>query len=103
MDKSAIPMVDETVTVRRQWNDWRHATVRIKDIGGLHLSDTSGGVHARSPRAFLHGYVLCDSFIDGEVAHSCRHGSGPHNIKVCIVQKDNTKQVYAALKAAASL
>jgi hypothetical protein len=95
-------MINEIVTVRRQWNDRRRASVRIEGIGGLHFSSISGGVHARAPRAFLHGYISCDAIIEGEVAHSCRHGSGPHNIKVCIVQKDNPKQLYAALKAKAA-
>jgi hypothetical protein len=95
-------MTTKTVTVRRQWNDWRRASVHIEDISGLHLTDVSGGVNARAPRAFLHGYVWCSAFIEGEVAHSCRHGSGPHNIKVCVVQKDNEKDIYAALRAKAA-
>src|SRR5262249_35354697 len=44
---------------------------------------------------FIHGYVLC-SDVEGGIAHSCRHGSGPHNIKVCVVKKDN-KDVWPKL------
>jgi hypothetical protein len=27
--------------------------------------------------------------IDGELAHSCQHGQGPHRILVCLVKKAN--------------
>src|SRR6266404_6284293 len=94
-------MVDnilDVVVVRRQWNDWRTARYRIGDLDGLHMSDISGGINARAPRDFMHGYVSCDGMIDGELSHSCRHGEGPHRIKVCVVQKDNPKAVYKSLK-----
>jgi hypothetical protein len=41
----------------------------------------------------VYGYVLCDGMIDGELAHSCRHGPPPHEIKVCITKKHN-EQVW---------
>jgi len=44
---------------------------------------------SRAPREFIHGYVFCDDMVAGELAHSCRHGNGPHRIKVCVVKKDN--------------
>jgi hypothetical protein len=66
------------VTVRRQWNDWREARYRLSEVQGLHWDDVSGGVCASAPRSFVHGYVWCYGMIDGELAHSCRHGEGPH-------------------------
>jgi hypothetical protein len=27
--------------------------------------------------------------IDGELAHSCRYGTGPHRIKICITKTGN--------------
>lgn len=89
---------DNIVTVRRQWNDQRTARYRVEDVANLHMDDVSGGIMARAPRAFLHGYVWCDGMIDGELAHSCRHGAGPHWIKVCIVQQDNPKALYVSLR-----
>ena len=91
----------ETVWVRRQWNDWRHARYTLDQIEGLHMDDLSGGLNARSPRPFLHGYVWCDGMIEGELAHSCSHGQGPHRIKVCVVKKDNSKTIYEKLRAQA--
>ena len=31
----------------------------------------------RGPQYFIHAYVMCDRY-DGDLAHSCRHGEGPH-------------------------
>jgi len=87
---------DVFLQVRRQWNDWRIATVKLRDFSGAHMSDQSGGVHRRSPRPFLHGYIWCDAIVEGELAHSCSHGRGPHRIKVCVVKKDNPPAVYRA-------
>ena len=52
---------------------------------------------AKAPRDFLHADVWCDGMIAGALAHSCQHGKGPHRIKVCIVQRDNSKTVYKSL------
>jgi hypothetical protein len=90
---------DVIVTVRRQWNDWREATYRLSDIRGLHWTNLSGGVNAAAPKAFIHGYVWCDRMIAGELAHSCEHGKGPHEIKVCLVKKAN-KAIWPQILAA---
>lgn len=84
-------MAGEIVQVRRQWDDYRIAKYRIDDISGLHWSDESGGVRASAPRAFIHGYVLCNGMIEGELAHSCSHGPPPHQVKVCITKKKGVK------------
>lgn len=92
----------KTVWVRRQWNDWRHAEYRLADVEGPHWDDMSGGVNASAPRAFLHCYVWCNAMLQGELAHSCSHGKGPHRIKVCVTKGDNDKAVFAELAAKAS-
>lgn len=85
------------VRVRRQWNDWREAAYRFEDIAGLHWDTESGGINATAPQPFLHGYVMCDGMVSGELAHSCMHGKGPHRIKVCIVKKANEPEVFKRL------
>jgi hypothetical protein len=80
---------DVTVQVRRQWNDWAIATYRLSDIAELHWSRQGGGLRHRTPRAFLHGYVMCDQKIAGRLSHSCKHGPPPHRIKICITKKGN--------------
>jgi hypothetical protein len=82
-DESAI------IKVRRQWNDWRMADYRLDDVADLHWSQVSGGVQAVAPKLFIYGYVRCDRMLTGELAHSCRHGEGPHRIKVCVTKKGN--------------
>ena len=94
--------VTDVVVVRRQWNDWRELECRREDITGLHWDQIGGGVGARAPRPFLHGYISCDRIPDGsDFPHSCQHGAGPHRIKVVVVKKDNDRTMFAALAAAA--
>lgn len=85
------------ITVRRQWNDWKLAEYRLSELSGLHWDTISGGVNAKSPRDFLHAYVLCDRMESGELSHSCRHGKGPHLIKVCVTKTHNKEVVPQVL------
>ena len=82
-----------SVRVRRDWDDCRVGTVRWSDLGNPRWDMVSGGTQTRTPEPFVHGYVMCDR-VRGDIAHSCIHGPGPHNIKVCIVEKDNSRQVW---------
>lgn len=83
------------IWVRRHWSDVREAKVNLADLSGFQWDTTSGGLAGGfgvvAPQPFVHAYVWCDSFIEGEVAHSCAHGPPPHQIKVCIVKKSNRK------------
>ena len=88
------------VWVRRQFDDWRHAAYRMDDLSGLHWSSIGGGLQRRANREYLHAYVRCDGMIAGELAHSCRHGQGPHRIKVCITKVDNNKNWQEIERAA---
>jgi len=81
------------VRVRRDWDDYRIATVRWSGLGNPRWDMVSGETQTRTPEPFVHGYVMCDR-VKGDIAHSCIHGPGPHNIKVCIVEKDNSRQVW---------
>ena len=93
---------EPVVWVRRQWNDvLREASYKRSHIQGVHWDTVSGGVNAPAPQPLLHGYVPCDMMIEGELAHSCRHGRGPHSVKVCIVKKGNDPNVFAELAALA--
>ena len=77
------------VTVRRQPTDWRAAQYDRAQVSGLHWRNVSGGVNASLPHPFVHGYVLCNAMISGELAHSCSHGPPPHRVLVCLPKKDN--------------
>jgi hypothetical protein len=77
------------VSVRRQPTDWRVALYDRAQVSSLHWSDVSGGVNVSLTHPFVHGYVLCNAMISGELAHSCSHGPPPHSILVCLLKKDN--------------
>jgi len=91
--------VEDSVWVRRHWNDWRHGRVLLTSMRHFHLRDAFGGVGARPPRPMLFARIWCDSIIEGEIAHSCAHGPAPHEVLVCIVQRDNSKVLYKRLLA----
>ena len=85
-----------SVNVRRQWNDWKVGRVQWESLMDPRWDTTSGGVNSRAPQPFIHGYVLCTD-VEGDISHSCRHGQGPHRIKVCIVKKDNDRDTWRRL------
>ncbi len=89
----------QTITVRRQWNDWKKGIVRFSDLRDFHVRTTSGGIGQASPYPMLYARMWCDALVGGDVSHSCRHGPGPHEILVCIVQKDNDRKLVKELKA----
>lgn len=79
--------------IRRQWNDWRIAEVSFDNLFNLRWDTVSGGARTRAPQPFVHGYVNCDR-ISGDIAHSCAHGAGSHEIKVCVVKRDQSPEVW---------
>ena len=81
------------VRVRRQWNNYRIGEVDLAHLHSIRWDSTSGGVGARTPQPFIHGNTTCTAIL-GDIAHSCRHGPPPHWIKVCVVKKDNSKEVW---------
>jgi len=88
-------MITHTIKIRRQWNSYRIATTLLEYLEKFHWDNVSGGVCKRSPQYFLHAKVLCTTIV-GDFDHSCEHGPPPHEIKVCIVKKDN-KEVWQQL------
>ena len=92
---------DPIVWVRRQWDDYRHAKYLLADVENPRWDTISGGIQKTTPQPFIHGYVWCGDMLEGELAHSCMHGEGPHRIKICVVRKDNTSSVFVKLQAMA--
>ncbi len=84
---------DTTVLIRRQWNNHQIGAVNFSRLDRPHWAVISGGVGVRAPQTFIHAYVLC-SDVEGEIAHSCLHGEGPHRIKIVVVRKDNSLAVW---------
>ena len=84
------------VFVRRQWDDWQIGMVPLEKLDGFHWSRLSGGTQTLAPQPFIHGYTMCTD-IESEIAHSCLHGEDTHRIKVCVVKKDNSKEIWRRL------
>ena len=87
----------ELVYVRRQPNDHRTAAYRVEDVDVKGFDTVTGGVRLALPRPVLCGYVWCNKMVEGELAHSCQHGSGPHEIKVVIPKTCNDPKLWARL------
>ena len=90
--------INAPVRVRRDWNDHRIGTIKWSDLRDPRWYTLSGGEQNPTPQPFIHGYIWCDT-VQGDIAHSCAHGPGPHNIKVCLVKKDNSREVWNRLSA----
>lgn len=84
------------VYVRRDWNDRGMGRVRWADLHDPRWDTVSGGVQVENPLPLLHGYVWCDK-VRGKIGHSCAHGPGPHNIKVCMLRGDNSNRIWRRL------
>ena len=85
-----------TVYVRRDWNDRGVGRVGWSDLHDLRWDTVSGGAQVENPLPLLHAYVWCDK-VRGKIGHSCAHGPGPHNIKVCMLREDNSRRVWRRL------
>lgn len=87
------------VTIVRQKGDYRKDTVKCRDIRNLRWSKVSGGQRTHTGTYDLYGDVYC-TYVPN-IPHTGNHrgliGKGcPHNIKVCILKKDNPN-VYEEL------
>lgn len=84
------------VYVRRDWDDRGKGRVRWSDLRGPRWDTVSGGTQVENPIPLIHAYVWCDR-VRGKIGHSCAHGDGPHNIKVCLLREDNTRRIWGRL------
>ena len=85
-----------TVYVRRDRNDRGIGRVQWVDLHDPRWDTVSGGAQVENPLPLLHGYVWCDK-VRGKIGHSCAHGPGPHNIKVCMLREDNSNCIWRRL------
>ena len=86
------------VYVRRDWDDRGLGRVRWPDLHDPRWDTMSGGAQVENPLPLIHAYVWCGK-VRGRIGHSCAHGAGPHNIKVCMLREDNTRRVWGRLLA----
>jgi hypothetical protein len=98
----AIPLTmsesDPTVTVRRRWDDPESARVELEHAREFAIKDRPGGICSPIPRPFLYARVWCDHLIEGAAIHTCDPRSAPHELELCVLERDNP-DVYASLRA----
>lgn len=98
MTNENVSQSDPMITIRREWKDaGQTAKIPLSKIQDLRWDCRSGGIRSVAPRAFIHGYAWCDQY-EGNLAHSCVHGEGPHHIKICVTKVDNEPGVFRAVK-----
>ena len=88
----------EQVIVRRRWNATEFAAVDVTSLWGIHLRNEPGGVCRALPRALLFAHVWCDKLFSGNLGHTCREESSPHELLVCILPNDNPVMLYERLR-----
>lgn len=92
MPRMSAPTDYCRVVVQRDWNGWRTATVRVKDLEDVHWFRPSG-----APHHMLHAHVNCQQILSGDVPHECHLSPGPHDLLVCILKRHAAASVFAEL------
>jgi hypothetical protein len=87
-----------TIIVRRRWDDPESARVALQHVREPAIKDQPGGVCSPVPRPFLFARVWCDHLIEGANIHTCNPRSAPHELELCVLERDNA-DIYAALRA----
>jgi hypothetical protein len=87
---------EAVIPVQREWNGWRTAEVRLRDLKGLHWFQPSS-----APRELLHGYVSSDKVTALELPHEgAARGNDP--LLVCVLKSHTLPAVYSELVRRAS-
>jgi hypothetical protein len=94
----AAELSDTLVVVRRRWNDPQLAQVPFGSLRDPVVKSDPGGVCSPIPRPFLFARVWCDALVDGGPIHACDGRSAPHELELCVLEKDNPAPIYAALR-----
>jgi hypothetical protein len=86
------PLDDMLIPVQREWNGWRTADVRFGDLQNIHWLQPKG-----APVLLVHGYILCTSFVNGNVPHECDRTRAPHRLLVWVIKRHIAPHVHAEL------
>jgi hypothetical protein len=83
---------DILIPVQREWNGWRTAAVRLGDLQEVHWLQPGGALVP-----LIHGYVVCRSFVSGDLPHDCTLSPAPHRLLVCVLKKHIAPAAYHEL------
>jgi hypothetical protein len=85
------------IPVQREWNGWRLAEVRFKDLQDVHWFQPPG-----APRALLHGYVAPATVVSGDLVEPAAASPAPvDRLLVCVIKCHTAAPIYTALAARA--
>jgi hypothetical protein len=88
-----------TVVVRRRWNDPRSARVPLAALRELVSKNDPGGICGPIPRPFIFARVWCDQLIEGQSLHACDASTAPHELQLCVIERDNSAVVNTEVRA----
>ena len=93
-----MSVIEETlIPVQREWNGWRLAEVRFKDLQDVHWFQPPG-----APRALLHGYVAPATVVSGDLVEPAAAPAPPMDrLLVCVLKCHTAAPIYTALAARA--
>lgn len=86
-----------TVWVQYHRLDTQTAKYDFRRFEDPHWSIENYHREAKVPQIQIHGYVDCDKMLEGEVAHSCPPGTGPHRVKVSVLEGFNDPDAFNEL------
>ena len=92
-------ILNSTVVVRRRWNDPQSAKVPLTALRELAIKDNPGGICGRIPRPFPYARGWCDQLIEGHGIHACDPATAPHELQLCVVERDNSAAINAQVRA----
>ena len=85
------------IRVQAEWNGWRYAEVRLRDLQSVHWFQPS-----QAPHPLVHGYTSCTNLVTGDIPHHCDPVSLPHRLLVCILKRHSVPSACAELVRRAS-
>jgi hypothetical protein len=97
-NRTSMTSPTPTIIVRRRWDDRQSARVAADHLRELAIKNQPGGICGPIPRPFLFARVWCDHLIDGADIHTCDPRSAPHELELCVLERDNA-DLYATLRA----
>lgn len=88
---------DSYVWVRPTWSDVHLASFHIADVADPEWFVICAGIFEKVPRAFLHAHVQLADLQEGNLRSSNPLIAGGDQVEICILQRDNSVEVFMAL------
>src|SRR6266705_3219755 len=88
-----MPAHDELlIRVQSEWNGWRSAEIRSRDLQSVHWFQPD-----EAPHPLLHAYVSCTNLVSGDIPHDCDRTPPPHRLLVCVLKRHTIPSTYAEI------